>query len=115
MVANQVTEPGLFGIQFKLHFDPALLRVKELHLHPDLSLVAVEEIDNDFGWVTVAASRQGRADNITGDITLATLTFTATSGNGDAYLYLSDIKAGARGGLRLDIADIRGLTLAISP
>jgi hypothetical protein len=115
VVANQVTEPGLFGIQFKLHFDPTLLRVKELHLHPDLSLVAVEELDNDFGWVTVAASRQGRADNITGDITLATLTFTATSGNGDAYLYLSDIKAGARGGLRLDIADIRGLTLAISP
>ena len=88
---------------------------QELHLYPDLSLVALEEIDNDFGWVTVAASRQGRLDNLTGDLTLATLTFTAISGNGDAYLYLSDVEAGARGGLRLDIADIRGLTLAISP
>jgi len=115
VVANQVIEPGLFGIQFKLHFDPALLRVEKLHLYPDLSLVALEEIDNDIGRVTVAASRQGRLDNLTGNLTLATLTFTAITGNGDAYLYLSDVEAGARGGLRLDIADIRGLTLAISP
>ncbi|MFC1975952.1 cohesin domain-containing protein, partial [Chloroflexota bacterium] len=46
VTANAVTEPGLFGVQFKLNFDPALLQLSSIRLHPDLDLVVDDTIDN---------------------------------------------------------------------
>lgn len=115
VVAHQIAEPGLFGIQFKLDFDPARLRVETVQLHPSLSLVADKTIRNDIGQLSIAASRQGQVPNLTDDITLATITFTAASPGGDAHLYLSDVIAGARDGQRVTLSDIQDYYPRIAP
>jgi hypothetical protein len=112
-VANQITEPGLFGVQFRLHFDPALLQVTDLTLHPDLTLSPVETIDNGAGQVLVVASRRGRVPNLRGDLTLVTINFIARSGLGETHLHLNDVTAGDRTGTRLKL-EAQGLAVSIS-
>ncbi len=114
IVANRVTEPGLFGVQFKLDFDPTLVQVDSLRLHPDLNLVADQTIQNDVGQVSIAASRQGQMPNLTGDLTLATLTLTAGPTTSSLDLSLNDVIAGARGGLRLDMTIVQGMSVHIT-
>jgi hypothetical protein len=114
VVANRITEPGLFGLQFKLNFDPRLLQVDSLHLHPDLDLVVDETINNEAGQVSIIASRRGRVDNLTGDIILATFTLTARQIEDQAEVYLSEVGAGARGGVRLDISGVQGLSVRVA-
>jgi hypothetical protein len=114
IVANRVTEPGLFGVQLKLNFDPALVQVDSLHLHPDLNFVANQTIQNDMGQVSIAASRQGQMPNLTGDLTLATLILTAGQTTGNLDLSLSEVIAGARGGLRLDLTPVQGLSVHVA-
>lgn len=113
IVAHGLTEPGLFGAQFKLQFDPALGRVENLRLHPDLSLVAVESIQNEVGQVTVVASRQGQTASLAGDFTLATLTLTAQA-EGQLNLTLSEVIAGTPDGSKLDLPLTPDLSLRIS-
>jgi hypothetical protein len=113
VVARQIPEPGLFGLQFKLQFDPALIRVDSLHIHPDLSLVVEQTVENDRGQLSFMASRQGQAPNLTGDFTLATLTCTAQTG-GQIDFTLSEVIAGARGGARLELPITPDLSLHIS-
>ena len=113
VLAHQLTEPGLFGVQFKLNFDPTRVQVDNLRLHPDLNLVVDETIDNQTGQVSVIASRRGRVDNLTGDLTLAVLTLTAHQAKGRADFTLSEIGAGARGGVRLAVAEVGGLSINI--
>ncbi|MCK6624942.1 MAG: hypothetical protein L6R45_07170 [Anaerolineae bacterium] len=113
IVAHGLTEPGLFGAQFQLQVDPALARVKNLQLHPALSLVVVQSIQNDSGQVTVVASRQGQTPALTGDVTLATLTLTAQA-EGQLTLTLSELIAGTPDGSKLDLPITPDLSLRIS-
>jgi hypothetical protein len=113
VVAHQITEPGVYGLQFKLNFDPALVRVDNLYLHPDLNLVVEQTIQNDAGQVSLVASRQGQVSNLTGDLTLVTFTLTAQAA-GQVDLNLSDVIAGARAGLRLNLPTGPGLSLGIA-
>ncbi len=113
VIARQIPEPGLFGLQFKLQFDPALLRVDSLHLHSDLSLIVEQRIENDQGQISLMASRQGQASNVTGDFTLATLTCTALA-EGQLDLSVNEVIAGARSGTPLDLPPTPGLSLHIS-
>ncbi|MBN1220310.1 MAG: hypothetical protein JXM69_15380 [Anaerolineae bacterium] len=114
VVANHLVEPGLFGIQFDLNFDSTMLQVDRLHLHPDLNLVVDDTLDNQTGRVAVIASRRGQVDNLIGDFTLATITFTAGQNEGPIQLYLSEVDAGARGGVRLDISEVQGLWVGVA-
>jgi hypothetical protein len=113
VVANRLTEPGLFGIQFTLTFDPTLLQIDRVHLHPQLDLVVDETIDNQAGKLSIVASRSGQVENLTGDIALATVTFITRQNEDQAEVRLSEVKAGARGGTRLEISDVRGLSVQI--
>lgn len=112
VVANNVAEPGLFGVQFELAFDPGQVQMQAVHPHSALELVVDDTIDNDAGRVTFIASRKGRVDNLTGQITLATLTLTAT-GQGQVNFDLYDVAAGARGGIPVTISQVRGLSLQV--
>lgn len=114
VIANRMTGPGLFGIQFRLAFDPVLFRAGAVRLHPDLSLVVEDRIDNDTGQISIIATRQGRVDNLTGDLTLATITFVAAAQPGEAHFDLGQVKAGARGGLPLEISRLSGLSVHIA-
>jgi hypothetical protein len=113
--ASRITEPGLFGVQFELEFDPARLYVENLRLNPNLNLVVNRGVDNTTGRVVVAASQQGPAPNLTGEVPLAVLTITAAQASGATELRLSNVAAGARGGVRLSIPQPQGLILRISP
>ncbi len=117
VMAHQIAEPGLFGVQFQLHFDPTQLQLQDIRLHPDLSLAAVKSIDQTAGLITIAASRQGRVANLTGDLSLASLTFRAVSVGGatETRLYLSEVKAGSRDGLRQPLAESPPLSISLLP
>ncbi len=112
--ANQLAEPGLFGLQFKLNFNPAQAQVEQLRLAPALSLVVNQAIDNPAGQVSIVASRQGQTDNLTGDLILTTFTFTAAA-PGPLQLNLSDLTAGARGGLRLEMPPAQAWVVQVEP
>ncbi len=115
VVAHGVTDPGLFGVQFKLNFDPERFQAGPVRLHPDLSLAVSQDVDNGAGQVRVVASRQGQVQNLTGDLTLATLTLTAGQVPGETRLSLAEVQAGARGGIRLEIPRLYPLSLQVSP
>ncbi len=112
--ANNLTGPGLFGIQFELNFDPRLLQISQVRIHPDLDLVVEDSVDNPAGRLSVIASRRGQVDNLTGNLTVATITFTAQQAEGEATLTLSDVGAGARGGVRLEISEVGGLLVRVT-
>ncbi len=114
VVANRVANPGLFGIQFELSFDPGSIQAEGIRAHPALASVVDDTIQNDTGQISFVASRQGRVSNLTGQITLATLTFTAGQREEQVNLDLYNLAAGARGGLPVSISDIRGLSLRIA-
>jgi hypothetical protein len=114
VLANGLTHPGLYGVQFTLNFDSALVQVQRVQLHPDLTLIAANAIDNASGQVHVIASRQGAVAALTGDATLATLTFAAAGPPGELLLNMADVVAGGRGGLRLDFTAIQALTLTVA-
>lgn len=113
LIAHQIPEAGLFGLQFKLNFEPRLVRIDSLRLHPDLSLVVERTIQNETGQVSVVASRQGQVPNLSGDFTLATFMLTAQA-EGQLDLTLSDVVVGGRGGLRLDLPIAPDLSLRLS-
>jgi hypothetical protein len=75
--ALNVPDPGLYGVQFTISFDPNLISVANLQVNPDLSFVLIEEPDNVAGQLTLVASRQGPLAGLSGEVTL--LTFEATA------------------------------------
>ena len=79
VVAQNVPDPGLYGVQFEINFIPALITLNNPQPNPDLSFVVRNEVDNTLGKLRLVASRQGNVPGLTGDVTL--LTFDATAGN----------------------------------
>jgi len=79
VVAQHIPDPGLYGAQFEINFNPTLLTLSNLQPNPDLSFVVLNEVDNTLGKLRFAASRQGNVPGLTGDVTL--LTFDVTAGN----------------------------------
>jgi hypothetical protein len=79
VVAQNVPDPGLYGVQFEINFIPALITFSNLQPNPDLSFVVRNEVDNALGKLRLVASRQGNVPGLTGNVTL--LTFDATVGN----------------------------------
>jgi hypothetical protein len=114
IVAHGVVEPGLFGVQFELDFDPRLVHVTEIRSHSDLDLVVVRSIDNETGKISFAASRQGQVPNLTGEITLATLTLAATAEEGQLFLDVHNLLAGDRSSQPLTISEVRGLAVEVA-
>jgi hypothetical protein len=92
--AQNVPAPGLYGVQFEINFDPALVTVDNLQVNPDFSYVLKKEADNVAGKMTVVASRQGKVAGLTGNVTL--LTFEVTAGNTpcNAVFAFEDVKFG---------------------
>ncbi len=79
VLAQQLANPGLYGVQFEINFDPALFSVGDLQANPDLAAVILNSADNAAGKIRFAAARQGNVPGLTGTVTL--LTFTATVAN----------------------------------
>ena len=77
VVAQDVPDPGLYGVQFEVNFDPALISVANLQPNPNFEFVVIQDVDNVAGKITFVASRQGAVPGLSGDVTL--LSFEATA------------------------------------
>lgn len=110
VVAQGVTDPGLFGSQFEVTYDTTYLQAVDgsLASGEDIEPIvkAVSNIDNATGVVSWAASRQGDLDNLTGDIVLATLSMEATATTEPpegqtTRIDLQNVKLGTKGGVEI--------------
>jgi len=122
IVAQGVTEPGIFGSQFDIVYDPVHLQAIEgtLASGPVMEpvVVALSSFDLGAGVVSWAASRQGDLENLTGDIVLATLTLEAIApteppeGQTTA-ITLDNVKLGAKGGIDVPVSGLVGAEVII--
>jgi hypothetical protein len=79
VVAQDVPDPGLYGVQMQINYDPAMISASNLQLNPDFTFVVLNDADNTTGQIRLVASQQGKVPGLTGDVTL--LSFEATAGN----------------------------------
>ena len=70
VVAHSVPTPGVYGTQFEINYNPALVSVSNLQLNPNFSFVVLNNADNTAGKIKVVASQQGRVSGLSGDVTL---------------------------------------------
>jgi hypothetical protein len=75
--AQNVPQPGLYGVQFEIDYDPSMISVDNLQVDPAFSFVLIQEVDNVAGKIRVVASQQGQVPGLTGNVVL--LTFDATA------------------------------------
>lgn len=94
VVAQNVPNPGLYGVQFEINFDPSLLSLGNLQPNPDLSFVVRNVVTNTLGKLTFVASRQGNVPGLTGAVTLLTFDATAAASPGVATLTFANEKIG---------------------
>jgi len=122
IVAEGVTEPGIFGSQFEVNFDPVHINAVEgtFESGPAMSpvVVAVNSVDNVAGLAGWAASRQGDVDNVFGDVVLATITLEAMSPTeppegATTAITLDNVKLGAKGGIDVPVSGLQGLEVII--
>jgi hypothetical protein len=110
VVAQGVTDPGLFGSQFEVTFNTDYLQAVDGSLvsggDMEPVVVAVSNIDAENGVVSWAASRQGDLDNLTGDVVLATLSMEAVGATEPpegqtTRIDLQNVKLGTKGGVEV--------------
>lgn len=92
VMAEDVSDPGLYGAQLEINYDPTLLSVSNLNINPNLPFVVRNEVDDATGKITLVASQQGRSSGLTGDVTLLTFEATAANQNGVAALNFENVK-----------------------
>lgn len=114
LVAHQIAQPGLSGLQFTLHFDPSRVQVAAVNLHPSLNLAAQSVIENERGQLTVVADQPGQVAGLAGDVTLATIAFTATQNEGITLLNLDNVVIGAGDGSPLNVAASSEFSFTVS-
>lgn len=122
IVAEGVTEPGIFGSQFEVTYDPVYLRAVDGSLVSGAAMepvvIAVANIDLDNGLVSWAASRQGDLENLSGNVVLASLSLEAISPTEPpegqtTVIGLQDVKLGAKGGIEVPVSGLVPLEVII--
>lgn len=101
--AKDVKPDGIYGVQFELHFDPALLTASNLKVHSDLSYVLRANVDNTTGKIAVVASRQGQVSGLIGEVTLLTFDVTAADTEGETTLTFANEKLSDPNAARLEV------------
>ncbi len=122
VVAQGVVDPGVFGGQFEIAYQPEFLNVVEGSMVTGAALQpvieAVNSVDNTTGLASFAASRQGDLDNLLGDVVLATLTFEAVGATEPpegqtTTMHLQNVKLGAKGGIEVPVTGTVDLSVII--
>ncbi len=94
VVAEDVPTPGLYGVQFEVNFDPALISVANLQPNPSFEFVVIQEVDNVAGKITFVASRQGAVPGLSGNVILLTFEATAADTTGTVTFSFENEKIG---------------------
>ncbi len=111
VVAN-VPPPGIFGYQFWLNWDNALVTPVEATpiLSSDFPLVVQAEVTE--GQLKMVASRQSDVPDIAGSLTLLTWRFQANAA-GTVNLDLTTVTLGQSDGLPLPVERVTGLPVTV--
>ncbi|MCB0208627.1 MAG: hypothetical protein KDJ52_04840 [Anaerolineae bacterium] len=102
---------GIYGAQFEIDYDPSLLVVSNLKINSALSLAVMNRIDNTLGKVQIAASRQGDAPELTGNVVLLSFDAKAIGSSGAAQLTLNNVKLSNRAAFPLDVTSRNGTVI----
>jgi outer membrane biosynthesis protein TonB len=92
VIVQNVSDPGLYGVQFEINYDPSKVLVNNLALNSNLSFVVRDNIDNTTGNMLVVASKYGRVAGLTGDVILLTFNATAIGDSGFAAFNIENAK-----------------------
>ena len=92
VVARNVPSPGLYGVQFELNYNPALVSTSNLQVNPNFSFVVLNSADNTAGKIRLAASQQGKVPGLSGNVTLLSFDARATNTSGVATFAFDDQK-----------------------
>ncbi|MFC1976562.1 cohesin domain-containing protein [Chloroflexota bacterium] len=92
VIAQEVAEPGLYGVQFEIDYDPAFVSAGSLQLNPNLSFVVLSSADNANGKIRLVASQQGKVPGLTGNVTLLSFEATAADTPGTVVFTFADEK-----------------------
>ncbi len=84
VIAQNVPDPGLYGVQFEINFDSSLVAVGDREINSDLTYVVHNTVDNSAGNLLLVASQQGNVPGLTGDVVLLRFRVTATEQAGVA-------------------------------
>jgi hypothetical protein len=116
VIAYNIPDPGVFGYQFELNWDSAVFAPVDgtLVLSPDFSVIAKSDLT--AGQLSVAASRQGDVADLTGPLTLATLSFVANTVTDPAasLLTLTAVKTGRKGGIDVPVDQLIDLEVVVT-
>ncbi len=94
VLAQGITEPGLYGVQFDINYNPALVTAVNLQVNPNLEFIVINNADNAAGQIRLVASRQGNAPGLTGDVILLTFDAIAANTSGEVTFTFADEKIG---------------------
>jgi len=122
IVAEGVTDPGIFGSQFEVVYDTEFLQAVDGSLvsGPNMEpvVIAVSDFNLEGGVVSWAASRQGDVENLSGDVVLATLSIEAIAPTEPpegttTTIDLQNVKLGAKGGIEVPVSGLVPLDVII--
>jgi hypothetical protein len=102
-IGQDVPEPGIYGVQLEIDYDPALVTVSNLQVSPDLAFLVLATADNVAGKITLVASRQGDVPGLTGNPTLLTFDVTAANVTDTATFVYTNPKVGDREAFPFDV------------
>jgi len=112
--AQNVPEPGVYGVQLELDYDMSLITVSSVQVNSELDLVVKQDIDPQNGRVTILASRKGNTPGLTGRVTLFTIEATALDTSGQVTFTLTNAKVG-RHSSELFVTQTQNYNLEIRP
>jgi hypothetical protein len=113
--ASNIMGDGLYGVQFELNYDPALISVDNLQVNPDLAFVLLSDADNATGKIRLVASRQEYVPGLTGNVTLLTFDATAIGASGAATFSFENEKVSDPQAQPLDVITQDGTVTIESP
>jgi hypothetical protein len=107
--------PGIFGGQFNITFDSSYLEGVASSLQPGAALGDTLEGTRSItpSLISYAVSRRGDVADLSGDVTLATVRFTATSAATSTLLCPTSVRLGAKGGNPVAVDGTACLNLAV--
>ncbi|MCB0211985.1 MAG: hypothetical protein KDJ52_21770 [Anaerolineae bacterium] len=92
IVAQNVSEPGIYGVQLELLFDTELITIDSAKANNGFDYVMSDNADNTNGKIVLIASKTGRVPGLTGNVTLLTFEATAKNATGTAEFTFNNTK-----------------------
>lgn len=108
IVAENVAEPGIYGVQLEIMFDPDLIMIDSATATNGFDYILRDDPDNTNGKIVLIASKTGRVGGLTGNVTLLTFEATAKNATGTANFTFSNTKLSDPQATPIEVTSIDG-------